>query len=289
MRRPLLVLLLLPLGGAVQAQSPDERRSSVEYVKKLQQPDGGFAPAAGGKKSSLRATSAAVRALKYFGGEAADARAAAAFVDRCFDAKRFGFADAPGGKLEVPATAVGLMAIKALGMDEERYRDAGLLFLVENARGFEEVRIAVAGVEAVDPARSRIPEPVLVRWASALLPTALDARTLAGSAVGLMRVGMEPDKLPRAKQLLPTLLAAQRDDGGFGREKAKGSDLDTTYRVGRAFHMLKKSPKDVARLRAFVASCRNADGGYGVEPGQPSSVAATYFAASVLHWFGDAK
>jgi hypothetical protein len=37
-------------------------------------------------------------------------------------------------------------------------------------------------------------------------------------------------------------------------------------------------------VRSFVAKCRNADGGYGVAPGQPSNISGTYFAAIILHW-----
>jgi hypothetical protein len=48
--------------------------------------------------------------------------------------------------------------------------------------------------------------------------------------------------------------------------------------------MLRAKPADVERLRAFIAKCRNADGGYGVAPGQPSAVGSTYFAGIVLHW-----
>jgi hypothetical protein len=51
----------------------------------------------------------------------------------------------------------------------------------------------------------------------------------------------------------------------------------------RTFMMLKEKP-DEAKLRAFIAKCRNADGGYGVAPGQSSTVSGTYFAGIVLHW-----
>jgi hypothetical protein len=55
----------------------------------------------------------------------------------------------------------------------------------------------------------------------------------------------------------------------------------------RAFHLLKEKPKDVAALRKFVASCRNADGGYGVTPGAPSSMSGVYYAAIVSKWLDD--
>jgi hypothetical protein len=48
--------------------------------------------------------------------------------------------------------------------------------------------------------------------------------------------------------------------------------------------MLREKPADVAALRSFIGKCRNDDGGYGVVPGQPSSVSGTYYAGIVLHW-----
>jgi hypothetical protein len=48
--------------------------------------------------------------------------------------------------------------------------------------------------------------------------------------------------------------------------------------------MLHQKPENATACRAFVARCRNADGGYGVAPGQPSSVSGTYFASIILHW-----
>jgi hypothetical protein len=98
--------------------------------------------------------------------------------------------------------------------------------------------------------------------------------------VAVLRLG---GKVEHQENVLHALKTGQRADGGFGKEETKASDLETSYRVMRAFVMLHGEP-DVGRLRAFVASCRNADGGYGVAPGQPSSTGATYFAASILHW-----
>ncbi len=87
--------------------------------------------------------------------------------------------------------------------------------------------------------------------------------------------------------ILKALRAGQRPDGGWGKADAP-SDLETTYRVMRAFWMLKAKP-DVAACQKFIASCRNADGSYSVQPGQPANVSATYFAAIVGHWAEDLK
>ena len=88
----------------------------------------------------------------------------------------------------------------------------------------------------------------------------------------------------RREAVIAVLQAGQRPDGGFGKAGEKGSDGETTYRVMRAFHLLKENPKDVAKLKGFFAKCHNADGGYGVAPGQPSTVSGTYYAAAVSRW-----
>jgi hypothetical protein len=48
--------------------------------------------------------------------------------------------------------------------------------------------------------------------------------------------------------------------------------------------MLQQPLKRPAVMKAFIAKCRNADGGYGVEPGKPSSVSGTYYAGTILDW-----
>ena len=51
--------------------------------------------------------------------------------------------------------------------------------------------------------------------------------------------------------------------------------------------MLKQKPERPEALRAFVAKCRSAEGGYGVAPSQPSTVGGTYFASVILHWLAE--
>jgi prenyltransferase beta subunit len=111
MRYALLALLcaVFPLGH-VLAQTEDQRKATVAYLRSCQQPDGGFVPAKadrtrnGAPRSSLRASTAALRALRYFGGEAPDRVACARFVQRCFDKNGGGFANYPGQPSSVAAT-----------------------------------------------------------------------------------------------------------------------------------------------------------------------------------------
>jgi prenyltransferase beta subunit len=290
---PGLVVCLLA-APAAPGQTADEKKATVAFLRELQSGDGGFLPAppdsAGTSppKSSLRSTSSALRALKYFGGAPRDPKAAAAFVDQCFDKSAGAFADRPGGKPDVAVTAVGMMAALEAKLPAERYADAVVKYLTENAKGFDDVRISAAALEAIE----RRP-PVADAWLKEVTKSRNDdgtygkgpgaARDTGGAVAAFLRLG---GKLERRDEVLKALRAGQRDDGGFGKADAKGSDLETSYRVMRCFMMLKEKPADVDGLKKFVAKCRNADGGYGVAPGQPSTASGTYYAGIVLHWLG---
>lgn len=300
--RPSAVLALLLAAPAVSAQTAEiekaiqDKLGSIRYVLKLEAADGGFAPAAGGKPG-LRATAAAVRALKYHGQKTPNADKHAAFVMSCFDPVAGGFADAPGGKADVTLTSVGVMGAVELGVPKERFRKA-LDYLKANAKSFEDVRIAAAAVEAwgvkdapfdlapwLDVAKREVgPDGFAGKTADAR------ARDTASVIAMQLRLGVPRRELPGANKLDDVLQAGQRKDGGWGRGGEAASDLESTYRVMRALMLMRERPSGAegrAALRAFVASCRNADGGYGVKPGDPSGVGPTYYAAIVLHWLAD--
>ncbi len=291
----LLIPCLIVFLSSVQAQTPEETKATIAYLQGLQTANGGFLPSqpsAGGAagKPSLRATSSALRALKYFGGEARDRKAAAGFVASCFDKASGGFSDAAGGsRPDVFTTAVGAMALVELKLPLEPSSAAIVKFLGENARTFEDIRIAAAGLEALGKqapeakawleqiAKMRNPDGTYGKGAGA-------ARATGGAVAAVLRLG---GKVEHEDNVVKTLKAGQRPDGGFGKEDTEKSDLETSYRVLRSFVMLKQRPDKPEALRAFVAKCRNTDGGYGVAPGQPSSVSGTYFAGIILHWLGE--
>jgi len=294
MCRALVLALFLPLPLA--AQTADEKKATVRFVASLQQPDGGFIAATLTKEStvvpasSLRATSAAVRAIRYFGGEVPNPDKAAAFVTSCYDRQTGGFADQPKGTPDVTLTAIGMMAAAELYPD--RFDPApSNRFLANNAKSFEERRLAVAGMEA-----AKVFVPVIKDWFAEIRRNAnpdgtygkgdAQARETGGVVAMFLRAG---EKLPddQRRAVVAVLRAGQRSDGGFGKPADKGSDGETTYRVMRAFHLLKEKPKYVEGVRQFFAKCRNADGGYGVAPGQPSTVSGTYYAAAVGRWLGE--
>jgi prenyltransferase beta subunit len=285
------VLCLAVCVPCLRAQSAEEQQATITYLRGLQADDGGFRPTAAdpAAKSSLRSTSSALRALKYFHGEPRDLKAAAAFVESCYDKASGGFVDHPGGKPEVATTAVGIMAVVEVKRPTEPYAEGVLKYLGEHVKGFEDIRIAAAGLEALAK-----PGPQADVWLKELARLRHDdgtygegdgaARATGGAVVAVLRLGGE---VPHRDGVVKTIREGQRGDGGWGKPGTKESDLESSYRVMRCFHMLKERPADVDKLKAFIAKCRNQDGGYGTVPGQESSVGGTYFAAIILHWLDE--
>ena len=280
----------LPLWG----QTPEQKQSTVKWLQELQVADGGFIPAPvdarldTNPKGGLRATSSALRALKYFGGSPKDKSAAAKFVASCYDATSGGFADQPGGKPDVFSTAVGLMASVEVGVKPESV-EKSVTFMAENAKDFEEIRIAAAGMEAVGQLA-----PHAERWRRYLQGRANQdssfgqgsekPRATGGTVVAILRLG---GKVEHPDKVIEILNQGQNKDGGFGKDDTGASDLESSYRITRCHHMLNAKPARVDALKDFIAKCRNADGGYGVQPGKPSTVSGTYFAGIILHWLGE--
>lgn len=271
------------------AQSDVQKKQTVSYLQKLQMEDGGFRADANAKESDLPATTAAFRALKYFGGAPRDRAACAAFVQQCFDKKGGGFGVRPGEKASYRPTAVGIMAAVDMRLPLEPYTDAVVKYLDEHSKGFEEIRLTAASFEALGKR-----PPHADAWLMELAKLRHDdgtygkdknaARDTGGAVCAVLRLG---GKVEHGENVLKVLNDGQRQDGGFGKSGAENSDLETCYRVARAFHMLKEKPRGADRLRAFIARCRNEDGGYGVAPGKPSNVGGCYYAGIILHWFDE--
>jgi hypothetical protein len=284
--------LLLSLAPFAAAQTADEKAATLKFIATLRDPDtGAYAvnpPKDGEKpKPSLRAVNGAVKATKYLGGEVPDREKLAKFVMGCFDEKTGAFAE-PGGKPDVAITSVGVMAAAELGVPKEKYK-AAMAYLEQNAKAFEEVRIAAAAVEAVGLLECGIDTKPWVREAFGLLNTATDARDAGGAAACVLRLRPGGVLDDAKKECLQLIHAGQLPDGGWGKKGAKASDAETTYRVMRCLMLLKEKPKDAAGVKKFLASCRRADGGYGVDAAAPSSMSGTYYFAAVSKWLGEMK
>ena len=278
----LLTSVCVLIGAPTTEETPE--RATLAYLRGLQTASGAFRPVAG-KEPSLRATVAAVRALGYFGGETPRAGAVSEYLLSCVDPKTGGFADTPGGKPDPVVTSVALMGMAALKLDAPKVRDRAVSWMVANARGFEPIRMAAAGLEAASAKGERNAE-----WIAALLKeqnkdgTFGTGSALAGDTGGkvacLLRLGANLSD-DQKDAIIKALDKAQNRDGGFGADQ---SDLGVTYRILRTYHMLGRKPARTDDLVAFLAKHRNKDGGYGVAPGQPSSASGCYMVGIITKW-----
>jgi hypothetical protein len=290
--RHCLLLALAVIPGPLLAQSADEKKATIHFLAALQQRDGGFIPEPPDRRvdvtpqSSLRATSGAVRAIRYLGGEVPNKDKALAFVKSCRNTDTGAFSDMPGGKGELAATAVGMMALAEL--EPGASLEKSVRYLVQKAKNFEDRRLAVAGMEAAGTFPPEVREWIDVvnkdRNPDGTYGKDAGQARDTGSVVAMILRSGNAISDEHRKAVIAALQAGQRPDGGFGKADAKDSDPETTYRVMRAFHLLKERPKDVAKLQEFVARCRNADGGYGPTPGKLSTVSGTYYAAVIGYW-----
>ncbi len=284
--RLLSALLVLFLPVIVTAQTPDEKAATLKYIAGLYDSDAGAYKVDSKSKASLSACNGASKATGYMGGKVANKEKTAAFVLKCYDPAAGTFAD-PGGKPGVGSTSIGVITAVEYGIPKQKFPKV-LDYLKENAKTFDDVRIGAAALEALKE------KPVWVdRWieistvyVKSLHDTVSDPaenKQITGS-VGAMwlRLGRT---LNETAINLKSVTDGQNADGAYG--KTKSSDLESTYRVLRFLFLAKAKPADPAKLRGFIAKCRNTDGGYGVEPGKPSNIGGTYYAATVLHWLGE--
>jgi hypothetical protein len=283
--RTLLLTLLLP--AFAFAQTADEKKATLKFIDSLRDPDTGAwavnPPKDGEKlKPSLRAVNGAVNALKYFGGELTDKEKVQKFVLGCYDDKTGAFAE-PGDKPTVASTSVGVLAAVAVGIDKAKYKKA-MDYLKENAKTYEDYRIGAAAIEAYGVKESGLSATDWMNDAPRLTQEEVRTPRMFASQVALrMRLGWEIDDTTKvgAKVLLRN---GQESDGGWTKPDAKKSDAETTYRVMRALMLIGEQPRDVEKVKKFVASCRRKDGGYGVDADASSSMSGVYYAAKVSEW-----
>jgi prenyltransferase beta subunit len=284
-----VVLICFARAAHAQKLDPEQIEQSIRYVNDLQNTDGGFRPATTDNESDLGAMSSALRAIKYLHPRARPRNrdAMPEFVAKCYHATTGGFSSKPGREPDVRSTAMGLMVMAELKLDVKERGPAITKYFAENVKTMPDIYIAAAALHAAE-----LPPPKFAKgWIAEFEKTGHGDGTYGkepadtASAVNtILRLGGElKDPLATAA----VLRIAQQDDGGYGKPGEK-SDLATTYRVMRALWMLKTKP-NADQLRAFIARCRNDDGGYGVQPGQPSNVSATYFAAIVIHWLDEMR
>ena len=276
---------LLTFAAAIapaRGQTPAEFAQTAAYAAALQNKDGGFG-AKVGELSSLGATNSGLRVLKHVGGSVPDILGCIKYVKSCRDAGG-GFAPVPGGKPDVVITAIGLMAAAELKIADPAMIKEAADYLGKNAKGFEEVRMAIAGLEAVHGT-----SPDFAKWNELLQgmrkPDGTwgegpgQAFATGGAGAAVLRMGLKLDKRDAA---IAAMKAGQRPEGGWSKD-AGPPDLGATYRIMRALYMLHERP-DIDRLLTFVARCRQSDGSYASKPGGAGDLGGTYTATIVIYW-----
>ena len=161
----------------------------------------------------------------------------------------------------------------------------------DKTEGFEQIRMVASALEelnrSVPQAKQWLKEIDRARNPDGSYGSGPGkARTTALYVMAQLRLGGKPES---KEAVLKILRDGQREDGGFGGATPGGSDLEACYRIVRVIAYFDAQPLHPEKLRAFIAKCRNADGGYGERPNTPSSLHGTYYATIVRHWLAGGR
>jgi len=279
---PLTLFTLAWTASPSPGQTPVEFAQTAAYAAAHQNKDGGFAAKAG-QPSSLGATNTGLKVLLHVGGSVPDVLGCVKYVKSCRDSGG-GFAPTSGGKPDVVTTAVGLMAAAELKIADKSMIEGAAGYLGKTAKSFEEVRMAIAGLEAVhgsslDFARWHDQIEAMRNPDGTFGEGPGQAFASGGAAAAILRMGL---KLDKRDAVIAAIKAGQRPEGGWSKD-AGPPDLGSTYRVMRALYMLHEKP-DVDRLLGFIARCRQSDGSYASRPGGAGDMGGTYTATIAIRW-----
>jgi prenyltransferase beta subunit len=265
-----------------------ERGSAIDFLDTMQTQGGGFVSErwtdGNATHPTLRTTRTALRAYRLLGGMPPNRDRIIAYLRGCQNPDG-GFASEPGSASDPISTSVALMVFRELQLPYEPYVERGLKYMNDHTQGFEQIRMVASSLDEL-----HVTVPNASRWLEEIDRARNSdgsfgsgpgrARETALYVVAELRLGGKLDT-PR---VLKAVSEGQRGDGGFGHDKPGGSDLEACYRVIRLFYRLGVTPENVDKLRQFISSCRNEDGGYGRTPDERSSLHGTYYAAIITHW-----
>lgn len=294
----LCILSLFPIGfeGPTSGASPlaflgqDGIAKTGQFIASHRAETGGYCTQKG-SNPSLRATFQARKALKTLGIAPVKPELDVKFAKECIEEDTHLFLDRPGEKPSALFSAAGIMTFVALGIHEspdlQPAIEANKRYLQVQAKSFEEIRLGAAAFEALGHA-----PPVRREWIHQLRknqsaeggfgPLNSRLKDTGGVVAGLLRLGegfSDKDK----QVYLEYLLEGQGQAGGFGMTSESASDLDSSYRVGRAIWMLGGSP-DQVKMKMFLKKCQTANGGFADRPGEEGTLADTYRAVMIASW-----
>jgi len=284
MLRFLLALPLVLVPVTARADDAADKAATVKYVLSLQDAETGAFKVTADGKPSLRACNGGVKVLRALGAEVPMLDKLKAFATKCYDAKAGCFTE-PDGKPDVAINAVGILVIAELGLKKSDFAGA-MTYLKENAKTWEDVRIAAAAVEAWGLKECPFP---LDDWDKLAMKTHFASPINPihqGEVLAFkLRLGLKPfDNTTKFMVVLST-----KSKGGWGKPDSETADLETTYRMMRAVYYSKLADRNFNyesgfKTAAFLKSCRNPDGGCGVTPDAPSTLSGTYYAVMIEKW-----
>lgn len=282
---------LLGAGGAEAADSggmltPAEKKATVEYILGHQQDSGGFSetPKAG-TPATLPATVVALFAVAHYEGALTNAKGCSEFVKACSKGHFAVKPDAAPDHRMTPLGALAFFELRRLRFDFDWFTTANNLFRAgDAAQTLDEFRLfalawrrmeneGIRLAASTDGIEKRIKALGFADGTFGKGPTAV--RDTATGVIALRELGYD---VLKAEAVAKLLKEAQRSDGGWGPES---SELLTTFRVVHALVLL-KGECDVAACRKFVAKCRQENGSYANQPGQPGNLFATSEAGATL-------
>jgi hypothetical protein len=285
----LFFLILLPLsaserglGGEVSA----DQKATIQFIESLRDKETGAFKQTAKDKPSLRATNGAVKALKALDQKVTNIETIQKFVLGCYDAKTGAFAE-PGGKPDATITSIGIIVACEVGIDKKEFPKA-MEYLLANAKTFEEVRIGAAAVEAWGRDGLKLEGITAIaekEFNSKIETLSKDTPFFAASIVTAKRLRAVDPATDRVAA--SGLVFGQHKDGGWSKIDEKASNIESTYRVMRAFKMLEAKPLDIPQLRKFLASHHNKDGGSATKSGDLSTISGTYYMVIVSKWLDD--
>lgn len=282
-----------------RAQAQEDRAKTIEYLHSLQGPGGGYRSSVNDQNDReverLRATFAALSALRCVDGEKRNLELTKRFLKACQDLNSGGYSDVPGGRPSVVLTGLGILAIEEIKLPNmqldrtvelSRMQEEALQYLQSGkVKTFDEVCLAA---KAIDGRQQTLQPTIRKDWQSVIAQATLESANrgrrqvhMAVSAATLLRIRAP---IHSREEIVKSIKASQCLDGGFAYDQGTRSDLELTYQIMDALHVLGQLPFKRTQMRRFVTEHRNQDGGYGLAPKSQSTAVATFYASQILEW-----
>lgn len=195
---------------------------------------GGYKHSPADKEPTISATLMGLRTFRYLGVERENVARQREFLLGRFDEKKAAFVETGKTEPDALANAFALMLMGELRMPEDVHAVSARDYVVAEAKSFDEIYLAMAGLQAMG-----MHKEIPASWVKTMMDTALDEKSTAydkaRAVVTCMRTGFN---LPDYAMFLAPLQSALADvmaDATFHENPEK---LQQAYTLARALVML---------------------------------------------------